>query len=35
MMPVEKALGESNALDMPDAVRDDWCCQNALAYLGM
>lgn len=35
MMPVEKALTEFDALDMPDAVREDWCCNNALAYLGL
>ncbi|MDR5746584.1 amidohydrolase family protein [Caballeronia sp. LZ029] len=35
MMPVGKALAEFDALDMPDAVREDWCCNNALAYLGL
>ncbi|SAK66166.1 amidohydrolase family protein [Caballeronia ptereochthonis] len=35
MMPVEKALREFDALDLPDAVREDWRCNNALAFLGM
>jgi uncharacterized protein len=33
MMPVEKALAEFDALGMPDAVREDWLCNNALAFL--
>jgi uncharacterized protein len=34
IMPVEMALAEFDALDMPDAVRDDWLCGNALRFLG-
>jgi predicted TIM-barrel fold metal-dependent hydrolase len=35
MMPVDQALNEFNALDMPCQVRQDWLCNNALAYLGL
>ncbi|TCG09614.1 amidohydrolase [Paraburkholderia steynii] len=35
MMPVEKALREFDALALPDAVREDWRGNNALAFLGL
>ncbi|MDR5782662.1 amidohydrolase family protein [Caballeronia sp. LZ065] len=35
MMPVERALEEFDALEMADEVREDWRCNNALAFLGL
>ncbi|RKE23817.1 hypothetical protein B0G76_8504 [Paraburkholderia sp. BL23I1N1] len=35
MMSIENALSEFDALSLPDAVRDDWCGNNALAFLGL
>ncbi|MGF6770138.1 putative TIM-barrel fold metal-dependent hydrolase [Paraburkholderia sp. GAS199] len=35
MMPVEKALAEFDSLALPDSVREDWRCNNALEFLGM
>ncbi|WP_345816846.1 amidohydrolase family protein (plasmid) [Paraburkholderia sp. PREW-6R] len=35
MMPVEKALAEFDALEMPDSVRKAWQHDNALEFLGV